>query len=111
VTPREALAEVEGLGFHLSLRPGGLRLTGACEAPPELLSLVREHRPGLLSLLETEEQAWDAHQASLVAGRITAFPAYLAELVDPTLSRACATEQELIGVMGQVHSRAATKFQ
>lgn len=110
MTPREALAEIERLGFHLSLRPGGLRLTGDGEPPPQVLALITEHRPGLVSLLEAEEQTWDAHQASLVAGRITAFPAYLAGLVDPVLSRACATRQVLNGVMGQDRSQSAEKF-
>ena len=85
MTPREVLGRAEGLGFHLSLRPGGLRLTGATEPPPDLLGLIAEHRPALLALLEADA----AHDASLAADRVTTFPDYLAHLVDPALLRAC----------------------
>ena len=89
MTPRELLGHAGGMGFHLSLRPGGLRLTGATEPPPDLLGLIAEHRPALLALLEADAEAWVAHDASLAADRVTTFPDYLAHLVDPALLRAC----------------------
>ena len=93
MTPRDVLGRAEGLGFHLSLRPGGLRLTGATEPPPDLLALIAEHRDALLALLEEHAEARAIHEASLAADRVTPFPDYLAHLVDPTLLRACvATE-------------------
>jgi hypothetical protein len=85
VTAREALAEVEGLGYRLSLRPGGLRLTGEGEPPPELLALIQEHRDALLSFLEEEARRWKAHEESLATGRIVPFPAHLAPLVHPSI--------------------------
>lgn len=81
MTPREALTEVEGLGYRLGLRPGGLRLWGEGEPPPGVLALVRKHREGLLALLEEENRDWVAHEASLTAGRITPFPSHLLEFV------------------------------
>ena len=88
--PREALAEVEGLGYRLGLRPGGLRLTGEGEPPPEVLALICEHREGLLAILEAEARAWAAHEASLAAGRVTSFPAHLLGLLHPSLRRLVA---------------------
>lgn len=85
MTPREALAEVEGLGYRLGLRPGGLRLAGSGEPPPEVLALIQEHRDGLLSLLEAEARADAAHDASLAAGRLVPFPASLVPLVHPSI--------------------------
>ena len=89
MTPPEVLSRAEGLGFHLSLRPGGLRLTGATEPPADLLALIAEHRDALLALLEEHAEARAAHDASLAADRVTTFPDYLAHLVDPALLRAC----------------------
>lgn len=92
MTPREALAEVEGSGFRLALRPGGLRLTGPDEPPPEVLTLIREHRDGLLSLLEAEARADAAHEASLAAGRLVPFPAHLVPLVHPSIRHLVAVQ-------------------
>jgi hypothetical protein len=85
VTAREALAEVEALGFHLALRPGGLRLKGKGEPPPELLGMIRDHRDGLLALLEEDARLWAAHEASLAAGRVVPFPAHLLGYVHPSI--------------------------
>lgn len=93
MTPREALAEVQGTGYRLALRPGGLRLTGEGEPPPGVLALIREHRDGLLSLLETEARADAAHEASLAAGRLVPFPAYLVPLVHPSIRHLVAVEK------------------
>lgn len=63
MTPPEVLTKLNGLGYRLGLRPGGLRLTGEGAPPPEVLALVRDHRAGLLALLaedardEAEERA------------------------------------------------------
>jgi hypothetical protein len=57
VTPREVLVEIEGLGFRLALRLGGLRLTGGAQPPPEVLALIREHRGALLAFLQAEALA------------------------------------------------------
>lgn len=92
MTPREALAEVEGLGYRLGLRPGGLRLSGEGEPSPEVLGLIREHRDGLLSLLEEDAQRCAAHDASLAAGRVTPFPAHLLEFVHPSIRHLVAAE-------------------
>ena len=89
MTPREVLGHAEGLGFRLSLRPGGLRLTGATDPPPDLLALIAEHRPALLALLECDA----AHDASLAAVRVTTFPGYLAALVHPATLRACRADE------------------
>ena len=85
MTARGALAEVEGLGYRLALRPGGLRLTGEGEPSPELLALIQEHRDGLLSFLEEEARRRKAHEESLAAGRIVPFPAHLVPLVHPSI--------------------------
>lgn len=85
MTPREALAEVSGLGYRLSLRPGGLRLTGEGEPPPELLGLIQEQREGLLALLEEDARRWAAHEASMAAGRLVPFPAHAVPLVHPSI--------------------------
>lgn len=93
MTPREVLSHAEGLGFRLSLRPGGLRLSGGTEPPPELLGLIAEHRPALLALLEDDAEAWAAHDASLAEFRVITFPGYLAHLVHPALVRACRADE------------------
>jgi len=90
VTPLEVLGKVSDQGYHLALRPGGLRLTGCGEPLPDLLALIAAHRPGLLALLESETPARAAHEASLLAGRITTFPESLAHYLHPALVRACA---------------------
>jgi hypothetical protein len=41
----------ECLGYRLVLRPGGLRIEGKCEAPRDVLALVREHRDAIVALL------------------------------------------------------------
>jgi hypothetical protein len=56
VTPPEVLAQVEGFGYRLGLRPGGLRLSGGTEPPPEVLALIQAHRDGLLALLVAEAE-------------------------------------------------------
>lgn len=73
------------MGYRLTLRPGGLRLKGKDEPPPELLALIREHREELMGFLEAEARAWEAHEASLAAGRVTPFPAHLRTYVDPSI--------------------------
>lgn len=85
MTPREARAEVEGRGFRLALRPGGLRLTGASEPPPDVLALIREHRDGLLALLEEDARLYAAHKESLAAGRVVPFPPHLLCYVHPSI--------------------------
>lgn len=85
MTPRGALAEVEGVGYHLTLRPGGLRLTGPSEPPPGVVALIREHRGELMDFLEAEARAWEAHEASLAAGRVTHFPAHLQAYLHPSI--------------------------
>jgi hypothetical protein len=56
MTPPEVLAQVEGLGYRLGLRPGGLRLSGGTEPAPEVLGLIQGHRAGLLALLVAEAE-------------------------------------------------------
>jgi hypothetical protein len=90
VTPPELRRHLEGLGFNLSLRPGGLRLSGAAAPPTDLLGLIADHRVALLALLEAEALIFAAHDASLAADRVTVFPEHLARLVHPSLVRACA---------------------
>lgn len=91
MTPREVLAEVEGLGFRLALRPGGLRITGGEQPPLEVLALIREHRGALLAFLEAEARVQAAHDASLAAGRLTPFPAHLAGLVHRSIRHLLTT--------------------
>jgi len=85
VTPREVLAEMECLGYRLSLRPGGLRLSGKGEPLPDLLALIAEHREALLSFLKDEARRWRAHEESLAAGRIVPFQAHLLPYVHPSI--------------------------
>lgn len=85
MTPREVLAEIEGLGLRLTLRPGGLRLTSGAQPPPELLAMIREHRGALMALLEAEVLVQAAHEASLAAGRMTTFPPHLLDLIHPSI--------------------------
>lgn len=99
MTPGEARAEVEGLGFRLALRPGGLRLTGAGEPPPDVLALIHEHRNSLLALLEEDARLWAAHEASLAAGRVVPFPPHLLGYVHPSI-RHLVTVGEVPGNMG-----------
>jgi hypothetical protein len=93
MTPREAFAEVEGLGYRLSLRPGGLRLNGASEPPRELLVLINEHRDALLAFLDDDARRWTVHEASLATGRIVPFPARLLDFVHPSIRHLVATEE------------------
>jgi hypothetical protein len=79
------LAEVEGLGYRLTLRPGGLRLKGKDEPPAELLALIREHREELMGFLEAEARAVGAHEASLAAGRVTTLDPRLRGYVHPSI--------------------------
>ena len=85
MTPQEVLEELGGMGYRLYLRPGGVRLAGEGIPPPKLLDLIREHRDGLMDLLEAEAQVWEAHQASKTAGRVTTLPAHVLGLVHPSL--------------------------
>lgn len=85
MTPREALAEVEGLGYRLGLRPGGLRLSGCAEPSPDVLAIIKEHRDGLLSFLEDDARKEKAHADSLARGRITPFPTSLLGLLDASI--------------------------
>ncbi len=66
MTPPEVLAKLNGLGYRLGLRPGGLRLTGQGEPPPEVLALVREHRAGLLALLVEDAQELREERAGIL---------------------------------------------
>ena len=56
MTPPEVLEQIEGLGYRLGLRPGGLRLAGGTEPPPKVLALIQTHRAGLLALLVAEAE-------------------------------------------------------
>lgn len=88
MTPGDILSELGKRGFRLILRPGGLHLTppGDRGDPPlDLFAQIAEHRPSLIEHLEAEARAWDAHEASLAAGRVTAFPAFLRAYVDPSI--------------------------
>lgn len=85
MTPGALLAEVEGLGYRLTLRSGGLHLKGKAEPPPELLSLILEQRESLIDLLRAEADSWAAHEASLAAGRVTKFPAHLLGYLPPSI--------------------------
>ncbi|WP_005035533.1 hypothetical protein [Holophaga foetida] len=84
--PQELLAKIEGLGYCLTLRFGGLRRTGEGEEPmPEVLILIGEHREALKSILEAEAKAWAASEASVAAGRMTIFPCNLLHFVHPSI--------------------------
>ena len=85
MTPREALEEVEGLGYRLSLRPGGLRLTGESKPPPRMLALIQENRDGLLVLLEEDARLCAAHEASLAEGRIVPIPPHIIQLLHSSI--------------------------
>ena len=85
MTPREVLTEIEGLGYRLALRPGGLRLTGATQPPPTVLAKIREHRGALMEVLESWDRAQAAHNMSLGTDRVTTFPAHLLEWVHPSI--------------------------
>ena len=85
MTPREALAQVEGLGYRLALRPGGLRLTGGEEPTPLLLAMIHEHRDALMDYLKSEAQTQSDHESSLASGRLTIFPAHLLIFVHPSI--------------------------
>ena len=50
------MEQVEGLGYRLGLRPGGLRLTGGTEPTPEVIGLIQGHRDRLLALLVMEAE-------------------------------------------------------
>lgn len=97
MTPQHVLVEVEGLGYRLALRPGGLRLTGESEPPPEVLGLIREHRDALLALLEDDARRWAAHEASLAAGRIVPFQAHLVPLVHPSIRHLVEAQEPVKG--------------
>lgn len=92
MTPREVLVELFRQGYCLSLRPGGLRLACDGEAPPEVLGLIREHRAGLIALLEDDARRCSAMEGSIAAGRITPFPPHLLELVHPSIRHLVAPE-------------------
>jgi hypothetical protein len=86
MTPCEVLAEVGGLGYRLSLRPGGLHISGkGTMTPPAVKALILEHRGELIEYMEAEARTWAAHEASLAAGRITTFPARLKCYLHPSL--------------------------
>ena len=59
MTVAALLERVEGLGYRLGLRPGGLRLTGDTQPTPKLLALIQEHREGLLALLEAKRDLFE----------------------------------------------------
>lgn len=86
MSPRELLAKIECSGCRLSLRLGGLNIQGKGEqTPPEVKALILEHREELIDYLEAEARAMAAHEASLAAGRVTSFPAYLRAFVHPSI--------------------------
>jgi hypothetical protein len=66
VTPPEVLAELNGLGYRLGLRPGGLRLTGKVAPTPEVLGLVRDHRAELMALLVEDAQDLREERAAIL---------------------------------------------
>ena len=88
MTPGDILSELGKGGFRLILRPGGLHLTppGDRGDPPlDLFAQIAEHRASLIELLKVDARAWEAHEASLAAGRVTPFPAHLRTYVDPSI--------------------------
>jgi len=93
VTAQEVLAQIQGQGYRLTLRPGGLRLTGIAQPTDEVRLLVAAHRAALMAFLEADAKAWSLHEASLEAGRLTPFPDHLHHLVDPVLVRACQVDE------------------
>ena len=95
MTPQEAFAEVEGLGYRLALRPGGLRLTGDTEPSPEVLALIAGHRDALIAQLEDDTRRWKAHEESLAAGRIVPFQVHLLPYVHPSIRHLVAGKTPL----------------
>lgn len=107
MTPREVLAEVEGLGYRLTLRPGGIRLTGKSKPPPKVLASIREHRDALIKFLESEASAQQAHELSLAAGRLTTLPAHLLDFIHPAIrymegASKCPETGEIILAPGEI---------
>jgi hypothetical protein len=88
----EVLTLIQARGYRLSLRPGGIRLTGAAQPPDEVRLLIADNRGALLAFLKAEAGAWERHEASLAAGRVTAFPAHLLDLVHSSLRALLAAE-------------------
>ena len=67
MTPPELLALVEGLGYRLSLRPGGLRLSGGLGEPaPAVLAMIQEHRAGVLALLVSDARDHFEERAAIL---------------------------------------------
>ena len=93
MTPREVLSEMKGLGYRLTLRPGGLRLEGGGQPVSEVVALLTGHREALIALLDADARAWALHKAGLAAGRLTPFPQHLHHLVSPVLVRVCLEDE------------------
>lgn len=91
MSPQDVLAEVEGSGFRLTLRPGGLRLTGGAAPPPNVLALIREHRGALVEALEVKARAQAAHQESLNVGRVTSIAPHIVGWIHPSIRHLVAT--------------------
>ena len=85
MTPREVLTLIGGSGFQLCLRPGGLRLSGKGELPPEVITLIRDHRKGLIAVLEGIAQSWVAHETSLASNRVVNVPPHVVPFIHPSL--------------------------
>lgn len=93
MNPEEVLTQIRAMGFQLTHRSGGLRLDGGTKGRDEVRALIADHRQAMITLLEADALACAKHEASLAAGRLTAFPEHLHHLVDPVLVRACLADQ------------------
>lgn len=74
MTPEQTLQTLSEAGVRLRVRSGRLELAGPTETRDWAQGLIREQFSALLCLLEKEERLWEAHLASLAAGRLTAPP-------------------------------------
>ena len=97
MTAKDVFTQIQARGYRLTLRPGGMRLTGTAQPPDEVRLLIAEHRGALMAFLEADARAWSAHEASLAAGRVTNFPAHLLGLVHPSIRVLLASENTRMG--------------
>ena len=54
MTAPEALTTLRSRGYKLVLQPGGILVSGGYGLAPHIRALVKEHRAGLIGLLEAE---------------------------------------------------------
>lgn len=66
MTPAALLANLRGWGVEVRARGDKLRLSPQSALTPELLALVKDHKPGLLELLTTP--AFSAAESRMLAG-------------------------------------------